>query len=207
MIKAIIFDCFGVLTTEGFKVFCNKYFKNAPVKRAEAQDLMDRSSLGLMPFGRFEQELSILGGTSVETVRDYLSDNKPNEPLFKFMREELKPKYKIGMLSNASANWLPELFLAEDIKLFDDIILSYEVGMAKPNPDLYELAARRLKIKPQESILVDDVDRYCQGAQAAGMQAVLYQDFDQMKTELQKLLNQSAWVRYKEKTSNGLRCI
>ncbi|MEK7096211.1 MAG: HAD family phosphatase [Patescibacteria group bacterium] len=192
MIKAIIFDCFGVLTTEGFKVFCNKYFKNAPVKRAEAQDLMDRSSLGLMPFGRFEQELSILGGTSVETVRDYLSDNKPNEPLFKFMREELKPKYKIGMLSNASANWLPELFLAEDIKLFDDIILSYEVGMAKPNPDLYELAARRLKIKPQESILVDDVDRYCQGAQAAGMQAVLYQDFDQMKTELQKLLNQSA---------------
>ena len=192
MIKAIIFDCFGVLTTEGFKVFCNKYFKNAPVKRAEAQDLMDRSSLGLMPFGRFEQELSILGGTSVETVRDYLSDNKPNEPLFKFMREELKPKYKIGMLSNASANWLPELFLAEDIKLFDDIILSYEVGMAKPDPDIYELDARRLKIKPQESILVDDVDRYCQGAQAAGMQAVLYQDFDQMKTELQKLLNQSA---------------
>lgn len=192
MIKAIIFDCFGVLTTEGFKVFCNKYFKDAPAKRAEAQDLMDRSSLGLMLFGRFEQELSKLGGTSVETVRDYLSDNKPNESLFKFMREELKPKYKIGMLSNASANWLPELFLAEDIKLFDDIILSYEVGMAKPNPDLYELAACRLKIKPQESILVDDVDRYCQGAQAAGMQAILYEDFDQMKTELEELLSASS---------------
>jgi len=101
MIKAIIFDCFGVLSTEGFRVFCDKYFKDSPDKRAAAQDLMDRSCLGNMSFDEFESGLASLGRTSVETVREYLNRNKPNEPLFKLIREELKPKYKIGMLSNS----------------------------------------------------------------------------------------------------------
>jgi len=192
MIKAIIFDCFGVLSTEGFRVFCDKYFENSPDKRATAQDLMDRSCLGNMSFDEFESGLASLGGTSVETVREYLNRNKPNEPLFKLIREELKPKYKIGMLSNSSANWLDELFTPEDINLFDDIILSYEVRVTKPDPRIYQLAAERLGVVVEECILVDDVQRYVEGAEEVGMQAIRYRDFEQMEDELKKLLSTGA---------------
>src|SRR3989344_7068338 len=189
MIKAIIFDCFGVLSTEGFRVFCDKYFENSPDKRATAQDLMDRSCLGNMSFDEFESGLASLGGTSVETVREYLNRNRPNEPLFKLIREELKPKYKIGMLSNSSANWLNELFTPEDINLFDDIILSYEVRVTKPDPRIYRLAAERLGVETKQSVLVDDVKRYVEGAETVGMQAIWYRDFGQMKTELEMILS------------------
>ena len=192
MIKAIIFDCFGVLSTEGFRVFCDKYFKDSPDKRAAAQDLMDRSCLGNMSFDEFESGLADLGGTSVASVREYLNRNKPNEPLFKLIRDELRPKYKIGMLSNSSANWLDELFTPEDINLFDDIILSYEVRVTKPDPRIYQLAAERLGVKVEQCILVDDIKRYVEGAEAVGMQAIWYRDFEKMKTGLEKILSAGA---------------
>src|SRR3990167_9438710 len=192
MIKAIIFDCFGVLSTEGFRVFCDKYFSNSPDKRAAAKDLMDRSCLGNMSFDEFESGLAALGETSVETVREYLNRNKPNEPLFKLIRDELRPKYKIGMLSNSSANWLDELFTPEDINLFDDIILSYEVRVTKPDPRIYRLGAARRRVEPKQSVLVDDVKRYVEGAEAVGMQAIWYRDFEQMKTGLEKILSAGA---------------
>lgn len=188
MIKAIIFDCFGVLTTEGFRAFCTKYFVNQPEKRAEAQELMDQANLAQMSHEAFVEKLSKLSGKTTAEVHDYLDSNQPNEQLFNYIRQRLKPKYKIGMLSNASSNWLDELFAPEDISLFDDIILSYEVGITKPDPGIYKLSAKKLGVEMKESVLVDDVDRYCEGARAVGMQAILYRDFDQMKTELEKIL-------------------
>src|SRR3989344_4609472 len=144
MIKAIIFDCFGVLSTEGFRVFCNKYFKDQPEKRAAAQELMDHSNLGLSGYRTFIQKLAELGQVPEGVVADYLDDNVPNEPLFGYIREKLKPQYKVSILSNASADWIDELFSPEDVKLFDDILLSYQVQITKPDPAIYELSTKRL---------------------------------------------------------------
>ena len=93
------------------------------------------------------------------------------------------------MLSNSSANWLDELFTPEDINLFDDIILSYEVRVTKPDPRIYRLAAERLGVETKQSVLVDDVKRYVEGAETVGMQAIWYRDFGQMKTELEMILS------------------
>lgn len=188
MIKAVIFDCFGVLTTEGFRVFCSEHFSDDPQKHAEAQAMMDESCLGKMPHGVFAKKLAELAGVSPKTVLEYLNSNMPNRPLFKYIKDSLKPKYKIGLLSNASADWLNQLFDAKDIELFDDRVLSFELGVVKPDPIIYETAAARLGLKTNECVLVDDVDRYREGAQAVGMQAIWYRDFPQMKSELEQLL-------------------
>ncbi len=187
-IKAIIFDCFGVLSTEGFQVFCGKYFKDAPQKRKLAQQMMDQFSLGAATYEEFVSQLSLLSGASQHIVREYLSENKPNELLFNYIRQELKPTYKIGMLSNTGADWLSQLFSAQDLELFDDIVLSFKVGMTKPNPAIYVLAASRLEVDPKECILVDDIARYCEGAKVVGMLAILYEDFFQTKDKLDYLL-------------------
>jgi putative hydrolase of the HAD superfamily len=188
VIKAVIFDCFGVLTTEGFGLFRDKYLAHDPDKRHQANDSMDRLNSGQIPYDEFVKELAELADINKPVAEKYLSENKPNEPLFGYIRQNLKPHYKIGMLSNAGDDWLEEMFEQSDIKLFDDIVLSYKFGMIKPQPDIYALAAKRLGLTPGECVFIDDQIKHCEGARAVGMPAIIYKDLEQMKTELEKAL-------------------
>lgn len=113
---------------------------------------------------------------------------EPNKPLLDFIRTELKPKYKIGIISNAAADWLYEILAAGDVELFDDIVLSHRAGVAKPEPAIYSLSLNNLKVRADESIFIDDIELFCEAARNVGMQALLYENFGQMKADLQKLL-------------------
>jgi HAD superfamily hydrolase (TIGR01509 family) len=192
MTKAIIFDCFGVLTTEGFTVFRDKYFMDEPAKREQAVALMDEHTIGRTSYEVFSQRLGELAGVEREVVSEYLEGNKPNEPLFEFIRDELKPKYKIGMLSNTGADWVHEIFEPEQLELFDDIVQSYRLRLNKPDPRIYEAAAQNLGVEPKECVMVDDSRRAYEGALGANMQAVFYENFKQMKADLEKLLSAAA---------------
>jgi epoxide hydrolase-like predicted phosphatase len=192
MIKAVIFDCFGVLTTEGFGVFRAKYFRDDPDKKEKANRLMDELNTGRLDNEVFVSELADLSGVERAKVNEYLTHNKANEPLFEFIRLKLKPKYKIGMLSNAGANWLDEMFNPKDLALFDDVVLSYEVGLIKPEPEFYLLAAARLKVSPQECLFIDDSTGHCEGAQKVGMRIVHYKNFEQAKDSISRVLSARA---------------
>jgi epoxide hydrolase-like predicted phosphatase len=188
MIRAIIFDCFGVLTTESFGLFRDKYFEGTPEKRAEANKLMDKLNTGQLAYDVFLNGLVDLSGASIAVVNDYMTRNKPNEPLFNFMRKELKPKYKLGLLSNAGDNWLKEIFSQKDMDLFDDIVLSYELGVIKPDPKIYEVAANRLKVLPSECVFIDDNPGHCNGGAKVGMKTICYKNLEQTKKDLERLL-------------------
>ena len=58
--------------------------------------------------------------------------------------------------------------------LFDDIVCSAEVGMAKPEAAVFHLAAERLGVPPARCVFVDDWDRNVEAAQGVGMKAVLH---------------------------------
>jgi FMN phosphatase YigB (HAD superfamily) len=75
MIKAIIFDCFGVLTTESFDVFRSKYFSSEPEKRKKANELMDRLNAAQIEYSVFLKGLSNLSGVDEEKIEKYLSAN------------------------------------------------------------------------------------------------------------------------------------
>jgi putative hydrolase of the HAD superfamily len=192
MIKAIIFDCFGVLTTESFDAFRKEYFADKPDKRQQANQTMDRLNAGQIGYKEFLQRLAGLSGLSEEKIEQYLSQNTANKPLFDYIRRQLKPKYKIGVLSNAGSNWLNELFVKEDVQLFDDAVLSYEHRIVKPQPEIFDLAAQRLGVRMEECVFVDDHQSHCHGAVKAGMYAVWYQNFEQMRKDLEKILASGA---------------
>ena len=85
----------------------------------------------------------------------------------------LKPQYKVSILSNADLN------LEERIKdgmgihhLFDDIISSAVVGVAKPKHEIYELAAKRLELPLAECVFIDDAERNVTAAREVGMMAI-----------------------------------
>ena len=161
-----------------------------PGSVAKAQDVMDQLNVGIIGIDDFTKTLSELSGQSIDVVSDHLGNNVPNQELFEYIRWTLKPQFKIGMLSNAGADWLSEMFETKDMDMFDDKVLSFNVRMTKPNPEIYRLAADRLGVEPSECIFIDDIHSYCEAAREVGMGAVWYQNFESMKTDLKKILNQ-----------------
>ena len=188
MIKAVIFDFFGVLANEGTVSFARAHYPDDQDKRAKTGLLQDRLNLATITYDKYVTELAKLGGVDEATTREYLETHKPNRQLLDYIRDNLKPHYRIGLISNAGDNWLDEILEKQDIALFDDIILSYQIGFIKPQPEIYKLSAKNLAVQPQECVFVDDIERYCDGARQVGMSAILYHDFEQMKAELEKLL-------------------
>ncbi len=111
----------------------------------------------------------------------------PDRPLLDFIADRLKPKYKIGIISNSSGAGLKKL-LGNNVELFDDVVVSEEVQLYKPDPEIYELAAKRLGVSPNQCVYVDNHDYRIEGAEATGMTGIVYKDFVKFEADLSQVL-------------------
>ena len=66
-------------------------------------------------------------------------------------------------------------------------MISAEVGLHKPQPEIYLLAAERLEVEPAECIFVDDLKENCEGAEAVGMTAIRHRDAQETIARLTEL--------------------
>lgn len=192
MVKAIIFDCFGVLTKDLWREFTESLLPGEGVRKAK--ELNHRYDAGLISLEEFIQAVHEATGHDPQLVETVFTNTKPlkNTELLDYIRE-LKRNYKIGMLSNIATNWVRDHFLTpEEQKLFDTMVFSFEVGTTKPDPRIYEVALHNLGVEPHETVFIDDVERYCLAAEALGMKAVWYKNFPHMKTELEQILSAGA---------------
>jgi len=183
MIKAIIFDCYGVLTAESWLPFKNKYFGDDEELFDKASELVRQANSGLISYEDFVAQTAKIAEVSEEKVRFIMENKQPNETLFDYIAN-LKPKYKIGLLSNASSNRLPHIFSKDQIKLFDEISLSFQTGLIKPNPEAYQDILTKLGVRAPNAIMVDDQAKHCRGAREAGLKAILYEDLPQLKQDV-----------------------
>ncbi len=85
----------------------------------------------------------------------------------------LRPPYKISILSNADLSLEDRIRNGMGIHhLFDDVISSAVVGMAKPDHRIYRLAAERLELPVEECLFIDDAERNVEAAREVGMSAL-----------------------------------
>jgi len=87
---------------------------------------------------------------------------------------ELRGAFKLGILSNADSSLRERLKTDGIHDLFDDIVCSAEVGMAKPEAAIFALSAERLGLEPGECVFVDDLDANVEAARQVGMQGLLF---------------------------------
>jgi len=188
--KAIIFDCFGVLTTDLWKEFLASLPADMDIEPARALNrAYDEGHIGMQEF--LEGVRGVTGQTPsrVEELEEGTIDFIKNTSLLDFIGELRAQQYKIGMISNIATNWVRDSFLsAKEQQLFDAMIFSFEVGIAKPDTRIFELACERLGVEPAEAVFIDDIDRFCAAAKDLGMQAIVYKDLQQMKHELATIL-------------------
>lgn len=71
--------------------------------------------------------------------------------------------------------------------MFDDIVISGEVGLRKPEPEIFLLAAGRLELKPAECVFIDDLELNVDGARAVGMTGILHTSYDDTRRALETL--------------------
>ena len=92
---------------------------------------------------------------------------------------------RVGLLSNSWGNSYPRAELAA---LFDDIVISGEVGLRKPNPGIYQLSLERLGVAAERTVFIDDADPNIDGALALGLGGVLHTDPASTRTALAGLV-------------------
>jgi putative hydrolase of the HAD superfamily len=188
MIKAVIVDCFGVLTSDTWKEFVESLPEDQREPAHQLNHAYDRGHISKSEFLDAVQDLTGRQPSYVDEKLD--NETTKNTDLLAYIAELRQRGYKIGLLSNIATNWIRDHFLTDaEQALFDEFVFSYEVGLTKPDPRIFQLMAERLGAEPAACIMIDDIDSYCAAAREQGMQAVQYQSFEQLKAELEPLLN------------------
>ena len=93
---------------------------------------------------------------------------------------------KTGLISNS---WGLGIYDRAPIDIFDEAVISGDVGLHKPQPEIYLLACERLGVEPADAVFVDDLRENCAGAEAVGMTALLHRSADETAPRLEELLS------------------
>jgi HAD superfamily hydrolase (TIGR01509 family) len=136
----------------------------------------------------WDQAAQIMGTSRQELDKRLEAVRGADWELLEYIKS-LRQQYKTAVLSNVGSDFMARVFATQkSTDYFDELVLSFETGVLKPDRRAYETAAKRLGCKPAECLMIDDQQRHCDGAVAAGMQALHYQDFDQFKHDLGRLV-------------------
>jgi putative hydrolase of the HAD superfamily len=193
--KALLVDFGGVLTSDiwtSFAAFCERRGLDSGAAKQLFRDNPDAlSTLRGMETGEiepaeFERRFAALLGTEPEgLVEGLFAGLEPNEPMLEAVARARAAGVPTGLISNS---WVMDHYTEEIRAAFDEVVISAEVGLHKPEPEIYRLAARRLDVDPTDCVFVDDLRENCDGAERVGMTAVLHRDSEATIARVEELL-------------------
>lgn len=197
MKRGLLADFGGVLTTnvfDSFKEFCRAEglpedsVKNMFREQGEGLALLRRLEKGELTADEFSGQFAPLLGVSPDGLVERLFGGiGPDEPMIDAIRRARAAGVRTGLISNSWGDGIAyEPALMEE--LFDAVVISGEVGMHKPQPEIFRLGAERIGVEPEDCVFVDDLRENCAGAEAVGMAAVLHRGADQTIPRLEELL-------------------
>jgi HAD superfamily hydrolase (TIGR01509 family) len=117
---------------------------------------------------------------------DFWAGDQLDEGLVRFIRS-LRPRFKVGLLSNFAASLRVLLAQLNVLDAFDAIIISGEEGVVKPEARIYQLAAERLGVPIGDCLFVDDFAENIAGACRAGMQTLHFAPVEAAMAQLKHL--------------------
>lgn len=198
-IRAVIFDFGGVLSRTEDRSKHRQWEQQLGLSKGELPWIVFNSetailaSLGQATVADIWQGVADRFGLSADEVRrlerDFWFHELLDGELVAFLAS-LRPRYKTAILSNAFPD-ARDIFVGRHglDKVVDELIISAEVGMKKPDARIYQLAAERLGVQPQEAVFVDDWDKSVEGAHAASMYAVQFKNTAQAIADVQRYLD------------------
>lgn len=110
----------------------------------------------------------------------------PRDEVFALARRLRKKGYRTSLLSNTEGPAM-EFFFELGYDAFDAATFSCAEGVFKPQREIYEIAAGKLRAEPAQCVLIDDRLDFVEGGRAAGMKGIAYQNLAQVKRDLAAL--------------------
>jgi epoxide hydrolase-like predicted phosphatase len=197
----LLVDFGGVLTTsvwDSFADFCReqgvaedsmrRLFREDPAALADLREL----ETGRMEEQEFERRFAERLGLqdAADLIDSMFRGMKPCEPMVAAVGAARAEGVRTGLVSNSwSTSHYDRSMLT---KLFDAVVISAEVGLHKPQPEIYLLASKRLAVEPERCVFVDDLRENCAGAEAVGMTAILHRDVADTVARMEELLGFAA---------------
>ena len=178
----IPFGIFEILGPRARDIYTSRYltaYQNAVhwldedqlVPNIEAERLLRREYVQSMN-AQMDWRMSPL---EIVRLTDDFTDNINRYGLFEdvvFWLKRWKPRYRLGMLSDAMPSMLKFMDQWDLLSLLDAAVISTHVGATKPDPKMYEAILQKLNADPGDCLFVDDRAENLEGALAAGMKAV-----------------------------------
>ncbi len=196
MIKAIIFDFGNVIYKFNNDLFIEKLSSYSEKTFHELNELLYGSVLpeqyetGLISSEHFFNDVKKLCNLqiSVSSFKNaFINIFTPVQETLDII-DELKPRYRLGLLSNTN-EWHFHYVIkkCEIYNCFEAVSLSYIVREMKPGSGIYLHALKKLKLRPEECVYVDDIKEYAEAARRIGIQGVHYRSHGQLVDELKRL--------------------
>jgi putative hydrolase of the HAD superfamily len=182
---ALLVDFGGVMTTsvwDSFADFCReKGLDEGAVKRLFREDpgaLADLRGLetGELEETEFERRFADRLGLddATDLIESMFRGMLPCAPVVAAVRAVGDRGFKTGLISNSWSTSHYDRKLLDE--LFDAVVISADVGLHKPQPEIYRVAAERIAEPPGSCVFVDDLRENCEGAEAVGMTTILHRD-------------------------------
>jgi putative hydrolase of the HAD superfamily len=194
--RALVVDFGGVLTTNiwvAFAEFCEAegldrdavlaLFRDDP----EALALLRGLETGELDEVVFEPKFAALLGVERHEgiINRLFAGLGPDEAMIAAVRNARAAGVATGLITNS---WGLGIYERAPMDLFDAQVISGDVGLHKPQPEIYRLACERLGVEPGDAVFVDDLRENVSGAEAVGMTGLLHRDSAETVARLEELL-------------------
>ena len=196
-IRAVLFDLGGVILRTEYQ---------APRQRLAEEFDMDYDDIDKIVFGGNSAARASVGeiteeehwrnvmkilkrpATEYERIRaDFFAGDVIDHTILDFLRS-IKPKVKVGLISNAWSGLRPYIVREKFDDVFDHMTISAEVGAMKPSARIFEFALEQLQVKAKEAVFVDDVLENIEACEKLGMQGIHFKDSESALKQLKALL-------------------
>ncbi len=143
---------------------------------------------GLMTIDDFFQYLSKISGIPAPDIQNEFQSKASLNAQLLTLIIKLRSSYKIAILSNASSSYLYDVLkkTAIDI-LFDEVIVSSEVGYIKPSEQIFNYALEKLSIKADEAVFIDDNQKFVEAAKDLGLKGIHYKNINSLIKSLEAI--------------------
>jgi epoxide hydrolase-like predicted phosphatase len=193
LVDAAVFDYGGVLTTSVRDsinawldrdaidpVSFSRTIKAWLARTTSADTPIRRLEVGQLSIAEFNvllaAELVGKDGKAVASenlLSSLFADMEPEQVMFDLVQDLKDAGIRVALLSNSWGNTYPRERIDE---VFDVVVISGEVGMRKPNQDIFAHALGLLDVRPERAVFVDDAEPNTEGAARLGMHTILHTD-------------------------------
>jgi epoxide hydrolase-like predicted phosphatase len=199
-IKAVIFDLGGVIVRTEYQAprqhlaerFGMEYDDiDKVVFGGGANSSAARASIGEIT--EDEHWLNVMKllkqpASEYERIRDeFFGGDVIDHEILDFLRS-IKPKFKVALISNAWSGLRNYIVREKFDDVFDHMIISAEVGVAKPDAKIYHIALEQLQVQPEEAVFVDDFIENIEACEEIGMEAIHFKHPTTAIQQLKELL-------------------